>query len=328
MLEESTDFPGFCPNHPRPYATRLIRCRSITIFQVIWFSANTIGRAVQHLHITSLELTTLAFIPCTLATAFCWREKPAAIENMIVLKCKRSITELRQAAGVHLRETYSRTPLDYISRNEWTLSLLWAHFANVLQRFHIPLFSRRCCETPITRIPNDNWPAPDFTDVIYITVVGWIYGAIFVAGWNFRFPTYAERVLWRISSVSTIGIMICCTALEAWRFSTHTPMVPKNAHLVPETPEVKALSRRSHWYSLHQPLTKAQIIASRARNYLIDEDLTLAMPLRLWFPWTLVALIYALFRVYILIEDFIALRRLPASAFKTVEWSRYFQIIN
>jgi len=45
--------------------------RWITVLQVAWFSTGSIARKAQHLEITTLELTTLGFIPCMFATSFC-----------------------------------------------------------------------------------------------------------------------------------------------------------------------------------------------------------------------------------------------------------------
>jgi hypothetical protein len=46
--------------------------RAIIIIQVGWFTVNSIGRAVQHLAITTGELTVLGFILCTFGTTFSW----------------------------------------------------------------------------------------------------------------------------------------------------------------------------------------------------------------------------------------------------------------
>src|SRR5271155_5787431 len=46
--------------------------RLITVVQILWFTLNTLGRAIQRLAITTLELTTLGFIMCTLGTYCLW----------------------------------------------------------------------------------------------------------------------------------------------------------------------------------------------------------------------------------------------------------------
>jgi hypothetical protein len=46
--------------------------RGFTVVQIGWFCVQCIGRAFQHLPISTLELTTLTFIFCTLCTYFFW----------------------------------------------------------------------------------------------------------------------------------------------------------------------------------------------------------------------------------------------------------------
>ena len=64
-------------------------------------------------------------------------------------------------------------------------------------------------------------------------------------------------------------------------------------------------------------------IVAAMRNNSPENDPTLAIPLRVILPVTFLCALYSLSRFYILVEDVIGLRRLPASAFETVDWSRY-----
>jgi hypothetical protein len=64
-------------------------------------------------------------------------------------------------------------------------------------------------------------------------------------------------------------------------------------------------------------------LAAAIRNNSPDRDPAMEIPLRMWFPVTLLCAIYSTSRLFILAEDVIGLRKLPASAFETVNWSRY-----
>lgn len=55
--------------------------RIITIGQTLWFLVNTAGRAIQHLAITCGELTTVAFIVCSIGTTVSWVHKPADVQT-------------------------------------------------------------------------------------------------------------------------------------------------------------------------------------------------------------------------------------------------------
>lgn len=46
--------------------------RGIAVVQSLWFTFNSLGRAAQGLHLTTLELTTLSFVFIMTATSACW----------------------------------------------------------------------------------------------------------------------------------------------------------------------------------------------------------------------------------------------------------------
>jgi hypothetical protein len=50
--------------------------KSITSVQITWFVCQLIGRAVQNLPVTTLELFTCANVVCTVATYVGWWNKP------------------------------------------------------------------------------------------------------------------------------------------------------------------------------------------------------------------------------------------------------------
>jgi len=129
--------------------------RFITVGQTLWFIANCITRSIQHLAITTLELTTVAFIFCTLGTSFCWAHKPADVDRAIILETNCSIADILREAGDCAREPYRNTPLDFVSRKEWSWSLYWSHWINLLRGLKIVF---RPKVRPINRFPNDTFP--------------------------------------------------------------------------------------------------------------------------------------------------------------------------
>ena len=76
--------------------------RFITVMQVGWFVLQFFGRVAQGHAFTTFELTTIAFVGCTLPTFECWRKKPADIQTPgIVLVPNISIKEILHKAGEH-----------------------------------------------------------------------------------------------------------------------------------------------------------------------------------------------------------------------------------
>ena len=73
--------------------------RFLTICQIIWFSVGCLGRVIQQLAITTMELSALAFIFCTLGTYFFWFAKPMDVGSAIVLEPNTSLREILLQAG-------------------------------------------------------------------------------------------------------------------------------------------------------------------------------------------------------------------------------------
>jgi len=68
---------------------------------------------------------------------------------------------------------------------------------------------------------------------------------------------------------------------------------------------------------------KLDEILEQLRNNSPDQDPAMYIPLKVWIPTTLLCAIYAISRLYVLIEDVIGLRQLPESAFETVKWASF-----
>ena len=62
--------------------------RFLSSAQTLWFCVVVIARAAQNLVITGMELTTAAFILCSFATSFCWRNKGADVTLSVQLETK------------------------------------------------------------------------------------------------------------------------------------------------------------------------------------------------------------------------------------------------
>ncbi len=312
--------------------------RTITIFQVAWFSINSIARKAQHLEITTLELTTLAFIPCMFATSFCWFHKPTSVDRATVLNCKAPLEDTIKAADDKASPPYGRTPLDFVSREEWSGSLIWAHYNNILRKMHIRLFSRPVRCRPITRIPNDNWPKLNMKYGTVIISISLIYSTTFVLAWGFPFPSNIERTMWRASSVGIFGFTLFAAMYEPLIFQIYMARRQRCSHTKsgkrfaneqdiessPAAPPLKNPSPHQSWYGTHAIADKARKATAGWRNNSPDRDPALEIPPRVLIPLTLSCAAYCVFRAYILVEDVLGLRRLPPEVFKTVIWSNWF----
>lgn len=308
--------------------------RFVMLVQTIWFIINICVRMATGLAVTALELTTMSSIYLSWPCMFMWRHKPADVGTTEVLTTEASISEILLAGGDAAHEPYDQTPLDFISRKEWMWSKYWAHLTRVFQRLHISIGSQ-------------NRPVDHFSNVLTPEVPFWVFrcgavamlgwAGIFMIGWNFKFPTKTEQLLWRVSctliaTIFVVGDLSTVWVFNCWPFikrkwpwiwnngksepSTNSPgshrggSVPQST--VPMQPSVGKRTRG-------QPRT----VWDRIRNNSVSQDHEYTVPLRIILPIWFLGCLYMTARIYILIEDFLELRSLPLSAYKTVEWGQF-----
>ena len=285
--------------------------RFITVVQILWFVLNCIGRAAQHLALTTLELTTLGFIVCTIGTFFFWAHKPSDVDLPIVLETESTIAEILIAAGNSASEPYRNTPLDFVSRKEWSWSLYWSHWINILRRPHI-VFALK--NRPVNRISNDNFPELSSWKLFVLFLFHASYASLNLCGWNFDFPSPVELLLWRVSTCATIGAVGLTWIVDRYAFVVH-PIL--KLHLI----RLRRRNKLPLWI-IDIPLWKAvERVGNKLRNNSTDHDPLLSVPLKALLPVTCFAVVYCFACAYVLLEDFVNLRSLPPSAFQTVQWS-------
>lgn len=268
--------------------------RALTIIQISWFSVQCFARCAQQLDLTTLELTTLSFIFCTVQTLFFWFHKPLDVEEPIVLDCPTKLRViLLEEGGQQRHNRYLQTPLDClnppISRTSLTAPFMFGIRAGFLQlgkppkRLPAKTFSNATITPPRGLTPGDLGYA-----FIYVSS----YFGIHLAAWNFFFPTETERILWRIASFVLLG-------LSTLYFAAFTLGELGGAALYGK-------------YVLHNNEVKTTM------------DLAAIMTPGIAFLQHLpIIILYFLARSYIIVEGFVALRMLSASTYSTVNWSLF-----
>ncbi|KAI1843545.1 hypothetical protein JX265_007329 [Neoarthrinium moseri] len=253
----------------------------VALTQAAWLVTQVIARAVQNLAITPLELFAVAFVVPTLATAFFWANKPQDVNQATTIKISSSVSEIIQTAGEAAKRPWSDTPLDFIEKpswNNWARRPVFKYFGGLRTR-------------PIDRIPNDYVAPPSGRQSIIVWVVSVIHAAVHVAGWSFSFPTRAEVLIWRCSSIVLLLFMI-------------------TGGLIP------VLSTKP-WFNFKFTLLWVWERSIQGPNptwvqrYLLDVVSELAY------------VMYIIARILILAEICITFRSLPASAYDTVNWTAF-----
>ncbi|KAL8898461.1 MAG: hypothetical protein Q9192_002079 [Flavoplaca navasiana] len=266
--------------------------KSLTCLQTGWFIIQIVGRAIQKLPITTLEITTLSFVLCTLVMYTQWANKPLDVESPTVITSTRSIAEILIEAGPAASQPFKQTPLDFIDNQ----SPSWLTEVQPHLRFRTGPTMR-----PLPRLTNDRFPVigagPDAVFLFLFTMA--FCGLHFVA-WDFSFPSHLERDLWRAASIA-----ISACAFIFWVCETY-----QDGH---------RLGRWERWYAKlfhgdRDGRINTMEKTRRNRRFIPVWEVILMTP---------VTVVYTVARTYIVVEVFLSQRSLPVGAFDTVQWSEF-----
>ncbi|KAI9783678.1 MAG: hypothetical protein M1839_003526 [Geoglossum umbratile] len=259
--------------------------RAITVLQTLWFGLQCLVRRAQNLPISTFELSTLAFVFCTIPTSFFWYFKPLDVEAPIILRTNTRIADILIDAGDAVNKRYTQTPLDFINPPSQA-SLLTAFF-----------FSLQCVgisgsqkSRPVKAFPNSKMTPPQDLSAkaaALAPIIGLGYTAIHLIGWNYPFPTFIEQTFWRVASSLLIGLVSI--------------------------------------YLVFLAIGKAVAATLARRLYNADASTSLEfLALCPWLIQMLLFVpaiaTYSLARLYIIVEGFVSLRALPLGVYVTSDW--------
>lgn len=267
----------------------------VTCFQIGYLVLQCVGRAAQRLTVTTMELSALAIVVCSIMTSLCWLHKPSNVRTPIRLRLDTSLDEILRKAGDIAAKPYRQTPLDFID----DLCPSWSLNVQPFMGMPVAPFER-----PIPRLGNDRLPnLKGYQEVILCTAT-LIYASIHLVGWNFTFPTITEMILWRVCSMFLFG-----NTVAFWIFETSAAWYRSGRW--------QRLFCRIFWKSKLEDVEKARVAREAAR---VPKKLPLKAEFWSIFP---LACTYAAARFYLVIEIFLGLRALDASAYFTVNWATY-----
>ncbi|KAJ5423204.1 hypothetical protein N7491_008420 [Penicillium cf. griseofulvum] len=210
---------------------------------------------------------------------------------------KKSVAIIRSNLDEMSESDWYETPLEFISRDEWFCSRFWKYYIQILHYMHIPLFTRPK-RRPYDRIPSHFIPNVDMQAEIICAPTILVFSSVFLIAWNSHFPSATEKLLWRIASVNTLAFGLLGGLLSLY---LHKRMFR------PGLTKAKAHSE------LKEP--ESGCIGHLARFTNIDprQDPNLEIRLRALVPVFAICVLYCVGRGFILTEDFIGLRIMPAN---------------
>ncbi|CAD6591799.1 MAG: hypothetical protein ASARMPRED_005610 [Alectoria sarmentosa] len=173
--------------------------KGAAMLQISWLVIQIVARASEGLAISLLEITTLAFAACAIATYILLWHKPQDVMTPTYIDATNVLTR-EQVIGLA-----ARSPVSTLFVHEF-----WLH--------GVAIRAMADSVFPWTRgIPIR---LPWQKDTLYLNPVfigigfgGTLFGTIHFIAWNFEFPTPVERILWRMSCCVLVSIPLLGTAM-------------------------------------------------------------------------------------------------------------------
>ncbi|KAI9765915.1 MAG: hypothetical protein M1840_007056 [Geoglossum simile] len=149
----------------------------VALLQVLWLVFQCIARAANRLPLSTLEITTVAYVACMLFSYAYWWNKPYDVAVATTI-------DLSHLSDAKLDEMRALVPgeSDFVARTP-------------------NMFG--------TETRDDGWSS------LIIGLLTIAFGAIHLAAWDFIFPTQAERVAWQVCACITTGMPILLVVVQA-----------------------------------------------------------------------------------------------------------------
>jgi hypothetical protein len=297
--------------------------RLMTALQLSWFVINALARVAQGMAITTLELSTLGFVFCSLCTYFVWRSKPQDVTVPVILVPRATMAEILVRAGPVAATPYCYTPMDFASAKRHWFNVIWHYcFKVVAGGLGIHFHPRR---RPIDKIWDDCFPEVGFWGNAVLACVQLGFAGIHIAAWNFHFPTSQEAMLWRISSLYIIWSMLMTWLMLAWSFQLHPWVQQRWDSFVLKGTSSPSLEPKE--ITIAAKRTGLRRLKERLCNNPTGYPMNQQIPLMTVLTVPLGSL-YIVARLYIILEDVINLRSLPTSAYKAIDWNVFLPHIS
>jgi hypothetical protein len=279
--------------------------KGLTIVQILWLFIQSVARLIQHLPLTTLELGTLAYVPCSLLIYYLWWDKPyeinvptslrldpqvlsedcGSISSLSAERISINISQERRCEVPFHAETNS---IDTVQKHETTGSSVAESSSmefNKVDIYHYKIYTllQKSLEANEGHFETK-------THLFTMTAVFLVVGAIHISAWNFGFATPLEQTLWRVCSlIITFSIPLCWLNLSViWTVTDQWSGRWWHRHEDPDG----SLTWRGRW--THKWI--------RMATYLL-------------------IMVYTLARIFLVVEVFLSLRATPKAAYKTPEWS-------
>ena len=172
--EEKVDGPSILEEELRSRSKSDWAVNILSVIQIVWFLAQILFRAIQHYHITSLEIMTVAYVCCSIFIySFCWN-LPQDVEYPVILEVQG--------------QNFATTTISPAQKSEPRKTMKKLQFNDYPHSTFLAVYNYR------------------FTELLLFALSGCGFGAIHCLAWNSAFPSPQERLGWRVCSAATTAI--------------------------------------------------------------------------------------------------------------------------
>jgi hypothetical protein len=147
--------------------------KGLTILQVSWMMIQTIGRKIDGLPVTLLELNTLTHIGCAIILSLLWWCKPQSVREGIVI----DLSACERCKHILGNEEFEHRGLTLEMPNDMVIKKLGVEYQAL--------------------------PAWIYSGLI--ALLSLFYGGIHAIAWDAHFPSRQEQIIWRIAACCVAG---------------------------------------------------------------------------------------------------------------------------
>ncbi|KIM75922.1 hypothetical protein PILCRDRAFT_41284, partial [Piloderma croceum F 1598] len=271
--------------------------KALVIVQTGWFVLQCIGRGVEHLAITEIEVVTLAFAVLNMGTYWFWWDKPLNVQCPYPVR-RKQISDALGGQGAESGgrgETGWQAVINCTSRLRHTLKekvekhgtwgTMWRGLLHVVFMPKYPPFYSG--DSKLMK------PVDDRKAGLVTATIAVIFGGIHCIAWSSQFPSPEEKILWR-----TAALFLTC---------------------LPGVLLVSTLYIRGDGPG---KVDMAEWVAKHMDGEHANKPLSLRVKVVILLV-VVIVIVYILARAVVLSLAFTSLRSLPPSAYQTVHWTTF-----
>ena len=180
--------------------------KTLVIIQATWLLIQCISRLAAHLPLTLLEINTVAHVICVFGIYCLWWKKPWDIREPTVLSGDwvRPVRTYMYAHSTILPSwrtywKYMTYPSNSIPMTAELRELMSTVDGSVFDRADT-LLNLRIMNWPAERLGSVKTKSRKLDQFIF-GIAPFLYGGLHAAAFNAYFPSYVERIMWRVSTL-------------------------------------------------------------------------------------------------------------------------------